>query len=277
MRWKMIVLFLPFLLAVQGHGAPMQARRYPVPADLEKLRPWTVSYGGVTRGDVASKQIALVFTGGDFGEGTAHILDVLAQHKIKAAFFVTGDFLRKPEHTALIRRAIADGHYVGPHSDSHPLYCPWEDRAKTLVTEAFFKQDLQKNIHDLRELGALSDASSPVYFIPPYEWFNQDQVNWARDMGVLLFNFTPGSGSNRDWAPEDHKSFVPSRKIVDDILAFEQKDPHGLNGFLLLLHLGSQRKDKTFMLLDELLEKLSGRGYTFQRVDQQLRLSGAVQ
>jgi len=89
-------------------------------------------------------------------------------------------------------------------------------------------------------------------------------------MGVLLFNFTPGSGSNRDWAPEDHKSFVPSRKIIDDILAYERKDPHGLNGFLLLLHVGSHRNDKTFLLLGELVKELQARGYTFARVDELL-------
>jgi peptidoglycan/xylan/chitin deacetylase (PgdA/CDA1 family) len=91
-------------------------------------------------------------------------------------------------------------------------------------------------------------------------------------MNVLLFNFTPGSGSNRDWAPEDHKSFVPSTKIIADILAYEQKDPHGLNGFLLLLHVGSQRKDKTFLLLEDLLTELTKRGYEFVRVDEMLPL-----
>ena len=79
-----------------------------------------------------------------------------------------------------------------------------------------------------------------------------------------------GSGSNRDWAQEDHKSFVPSQKIIDDILAYEQKDPHGLNGFILLLHLGSERKDKTFLHLKPLLVELKQRGYTFVRIDAQL-------
>ena len=92
----------------------------------------------------------------------------------------------------------------------------------------------------------------------------------SRPMGVLLFNFTPGSGSNRDWAPEDHKSFAPSTKVKDDILAYEQKDPHGLSGFLLLLHLGSQRKDKMHVQLAPLLDELTKRGYAFVRVDQML-------
>ena len=240
-------------------------------ADEQKPQ-WTYVEGGVVRGDTSRKQIAMIFTGGEFGEGTGQVLDTLAAHKIKASFFFTGDYLRKGEHADFLKRIIAEGHYLGPHSDSHPLYCPWEERSKTLVTEEFFKADLQKNIDDLRKLGALRDKDKPIYFIPPYEWYNADQSRWSRAMNVFLFNFTPGSGSNRDWAPEDHKTFVPSKKIIDDILAYEQKDPHGLNGFLLLLHVGSQRKDKTFWLLGELLTELEKRGYEFVRVDELLPL-----
>ena len=239
----------------------------PLPAD----RAWTYVEGAPVRGDTSHKEITLIFTGGEFGEGTPHILDTLAGRNIKAGFFVTGDFLSRPDLRAHLKRAIAAGHYVGPHSDAHPLYCPWEDRSKTLVTEAFFKADLRKNIDDLRQLGALGERGRPVYFIPPFEWYNADQTRWAREMNVLLFNFTPGSGSNRDFAPEGHKSFVPSTRLIDDVLAYERKDPNGLNGFLLLLHLGSQRKDKVHPHVGRLLDELAGRGYAFVRVDEMLK------
>jgi peptidoglycan/xylan/chitin deacetylase (PgdA/CDA1 family) len=241
----------------------------PVP-DLSG-KPWTFVERGVTRGDTSKKQLALIFAGGDFGEGSEHILDVLKRRNIRAGFFVTGDFLRQPALRPFLARMVEEGHYLGPHSDAHPLYAPWEDRKKTLVTEEFFKADLRKNINDLRALAALRDPG-PVYFIPPYEWYNEDQSRWAREMGVFLFNFTPGSGSNRDWAPEDHKSFAPSQKIFDDILAYEQKDPHGLNGFILLLHLGAQREDKMFLLLDPLIEQIQACEYEFVRIDELLKL-----
>ena len=89
-------------------------------------------------------------------------------------------------------------------------------------------------------------------------------------MNVQLFNYSPGSGSNRDWAPEGHKSFVPSQKIIDDILAYEKKDPQGLNGFILLLHVGSERKDKTYLLLEPLVVELKKRGYAFVPIDEML-------
>jgi peptidoglycan/xylan/chitin deacetylase (PgdA/CDA1 family) len=167
---------------------------------------FTLDEGAVIRGDLSHRQIALVFTGGDYGEGTGFILDTLHRLHVSAGFFVTGAYLQQSGHRELLQRALREGHYVGPHSDKHLLYCSWEDRQKSLVTEAQFRADLQKNIDDLKQLGALS--SEPVYFIPPYEWFNHEQVKWAKDMGVRVFNFSPGSGSNRDYLPEMADSFL---------------------------------------------------------------------
>jgi len=59
--------------------------------------------------------------------------------------------------------------------------------------------------------------------------------------------------------------------MYDDILAYERKDPHGLNGFVLLLHLGSGRKDPFHPMLGPLCDELSKRGYEFERVDGLLR------
>jgi hypothetical protein len=36
-----------------------------------------------------------------------------------------------------------------------------------LIGKAEFQADLEKNISDLKKLGALADG--PIYFIPPYE------------------------------------------------------------------------------------------------------------
>jgi peptidoglycan/xylan/chitin deacetylase (PgdA/CDA1 family) len=256
MRWAMVtVLALGCQLGHSGE-TKMDAGAF------------TLDHGGIIRGDKTKKRIALIFTGGDFGEGTGHVLDTLKKMGIKCGLFVTGDYVRKAEHQPLLKRAVAEGHYVGPHSDKHPLYCPWEDRKKTLVTEEEFKADLRKNIEDLKGFGAM--ASGPVYFIPPYEWYNEDQVRWSREMGVVLFNFTPGSGSNRDYMPESEKRFVSSQRIMEDILTYEQKDPSGLNGFFLLLHVGADRKDKMFLLLEPLVKELKERGYEFVRVDEML-------
>jgi peptidoglycan/xylan/chitin deacetylase (PgdA/CDA1 family) len=224
------------------------------------------SYGGIIRGDVSAKKLSLVFTGDEFGESLEPILKALDARKIRASFFVTGNFVAQPQFASLLKQAIQDGHYVGPHSNKHPLYAPWADRAKSLISQADFTADLQQNIAGLRALGALGGKGT-VFFIPPYEQFNHDQVEWCKPLDVTLFNFTPGSGSNRDYMREDDPHFPSSQKIYDDILAYEKKDPHGLNGFILLLHLGSGRKDPFHTRLGALCDELGRRGYEFVRID----------
>jgi peptidoglycan/xylan/chitin deacetylase (PgdA/CDA1 family) len=226
----------------------------------------TLDEGAAIRGDRSRRELALLFTGGAFGEGTGAVLDALRRRGLPAAFFLTGEYLAVPEQRAMVRTMLADGHYVGPHSDAHLLYCAWEDRRRNLVDEATFRTDLQRNIEDLRALGALPDGS-PTWFVPPYEWFNRDQVAWAASIGVRLVNFTPGSGSNRDYIPEGEPGFVPSSRIRDEVLAFERTAPDGLNGFLLLLHLGSARRDKMHAELGALVDAILARGYRFVRID----------
>jgi peptidoglycan/xylan/chitin deacetylase (PgdA/CDA1 family) len=250
------------LLITLVHGTSAQA----APAD-HLVRD---KYGAIIRGDVNAKKLALIFTGGDFGESTGPILDTLKERKIKGGLFITGDFIRNKKLRPLLERAIAEGHYVGPHSDSHPLYASWDERDKTLVTEEFFKKDLKKNLASLGAIGALK-RDHPVFFIPPYEYYNRDQVQWSRKLDVTLFNFTPGSGSNRDYIKEGAPHFVSAQRLYDDILAYERKDPHGLNGFLLLIHLGSGRKDPFHPMLGPLCDELLKRGYTLERVDKLLK------
>ncbi len=255
------------LTAAAGGCARPRATHWTLPPE------WSLVHGGVVRGDSTQPRIALVFTGGDHGEGTPHILDALADRDVTASFFVTGGYLANPDHAGYVRTMVRAGHYVGPHSHAHLLYCPWENRDESLVTEREFKEDLRANIAALRGQGVR--FGEPIYFIPPFEWYNRQHAEWAQQAGCLLFNYTPGSGSHRDWAPEGHKAFRPSRQIVEDILAHERREPDGLNGHILLLHLGSLRQDKMHRLLGELIDALHQCGYHFRRIDELLAIDPA--
>ncbi len=245
-----------------GESAPgFRARR---------IRACEFDHGGIVRGPTDRRELALIFTGGDHGEGCGVILDALNAHDARASFFLTGSFLTDPDRSDDIRRMVDDGHCVGPHSHAHLLYAAWEDRAKSLVTRAEFHADLERNLDGLRRVGA-PPSGETIYFVPPYEWYNEQHVEWARERSVILINFTRGTGSHRDWIPEGHAGFASSQQIVDDILAAERRSPNGLNGHLLLLHLGSLRHDKVYDRLGELLDVLSSRGYRFLRVDELLR------
>lgn len=208
--------------------------------------------------------MSLIFTGGDYAEGVPTILDVCARRQIPAHFFVTGDFIRM--HAEAVRAIIAAKHTIGAHSDAHLLYCAWDDRKRSLVTQAQFEDDLNKNLDDLRSFG----AEPSNFFVPPYEYYNDEHVKWASQMGLTLISFTPGSGSNRDYIPEGDRKFMSSDQIRKGILEFESTAEHRLNGFILLLHCGSLRQDKMHDQLDRLVADLVERGYQFVTLDELL-------
>jgi endoglucanase len=256
---------LTIALAVAGAQG-----RSPAGSDLCKL--YACDQGAVVRGDTSAKRMALVFTGGSFADGGGHIRAVLKRKGVRAGFFFTGDFYRTQAFEGLIRGLISDGHYLGPHSDRHLLYCDWKDRSRTLVTHDEFRNDLLANYRAMERFGIARDRAP--YFIPPYEWYNAEIAAWARDMGLVLFDFTPGTSSNADYTTPSMKEYLPSAVIYDRILAYEKKDPRGLNGFILLIHIGTdpERTDKLYLKLGDLLDELGRRGYSFVRIDELLKL-----
>lgn len=229
------------------------------------------SYGGIIRGDSTKKNIALVFTGHEFAEGGNFIDKTLEQKKIKASFFFTGKFYRNPQFWPLIKQLKNDQHYLGAHSDGHLLYCDWNDRKKLLVSKDEFMVDLLNNYAPMTNFNVeRKDAS---YFLPPYEWYNDSISAWAKQSGIQLINYTPGTLSHADYTTLKDNNYRSSQTIYNSIIDYERSKPAGLNGFILLMHIGAgpDRTDKFYAHLPELIEYLKQKGYQFQTVDQLLK------
>jgi endoglucanase len=227
-------------------------------------------HGAVVRADPTRKQIALVFTGHEFADGGDWIAAVLKKNNVRAGFFFTGDFYRAPDKAPLIERLRRDGHYLGPHSDKHLLYCSWQNRDTLLVTKDEFVSDILRNYDAMRSFGV--DRAQAPWFIPPFEWYNETIASWAKEIGLTLFNFSPGTASNADYTTPDLPNYRSSADIFQSIFACERSDPHGLKGFILLLHIGTHpdREDKFYFRLDDLITGLDNRGYAFVRIDRLL-------
>jgi peptidoglycan/xylan/chitin deacetylase (PgdA/CDA1 family) len=229
------------------------------------------SYGGLIRGPTDQRRIALVFTGHTYGESAGTILDELARHHAHGSFFLTGAFLTNAEFTPLVRRMKGEGHYLGPHSDAHLLYCDWNARQKTLVTREQFDADLRANVAKLPAPFSRS-SNAARFFLPAFEYYNSEIANWSAGDGFTLVNFTPGTRANADYTGETDANFVSSQTIFDSIVKRERDDPRGLNGFILLLHAGSGpgRADKFADKFGSLLDNLGAKGYQFVRIDELL-------
>jgi len=207
-----------------------------------------------------------VFTGDTFAEGGDLIANTLKSKNVDASFFFTGNFYRNPEFAPLIKRLRSEGHYLGPHSDKHLLYCSWTNRDSLLVSEDQFTDDLLANYSAIEKFGIKKNDA--LYFIPPYEWYNDSISKWAMQMGIQLINYSPGTKSTSDYTTPDMKNYKGSEEIMQSIKA----KGNDLNGFILLLHIGTDplRTDKFYRRLDELIEFLRSLKYEIVRVDELL-------
>ena len=117
------------------------------------------------------------------------------------------------------------------------------------------------------------DVKKATYFLPPYEWYNDTISAWTKELKLQLINFTPGTRSHADYTTLSDKNYRGSEEIYQSIINFEEKNSSGLNGFLLLMHIGAgpNRVDKFYKHLPALLRYLKAKGYHFQTVDQLLR------
>lgn len=215
--------------------------------------------GGIIRTDPSVRHIDFVFTAADKADGADRIISTLRKYNIKGGFFFTGEFFEL--YPDVVRRLVAEGHYVGSHSYGHLLYAPWGKRDSLLVTRQEFEEDMFKSYKVLREFG-ITDAP---YFIPPYEHYNATISSWACQLGLQVINYTPGTLTNGDYTTPGMSRYFSSKEILGKIREYERTDPDGLNGHIMLIHFGTDpsRTDKFYDKLPGLIRELRRKGYSF--------------
>ncbi len=115
-------------------------------------------------------EIALTFDDGPNDPYTFQLLEVLAEHRVRATFFMIGRFVR--QRPDIVRAVQAAGHLIGNHTMTHP----W------LVLEP-----------PARVRGELADCNAALedvlgervsYFRPPHGARRPDVLRAARELGL---------------------------------------------------------------------------------------------
>jgi peptidoglycan/xylan/chitin deacetylase (PgdA/CDA1 family) len=243
---------------------------YLLAAKEKESTKFSYDHGAIIRGDTTKKLIALVFTGDEYADGGKFIAQSLHKQQIKGSFFLTGRFYRNPAFSSLIKNLKKSGHYLGAHSNDHLLYNDWKNRDSLLVSKNVFTKDLLDNYQAMRKYGTTRETSR--YFLPPFEWYSDSISTWTKQMGLQLVNFTPGTKSTADYTYPQLKNYLASDAIYESITQYESKALSGLNGFILLVHVGTdpRRVDKFYKRLPELLSYLKNKGYRFVTIDRLL-------
>ena len=224
--------------------------------------------GGIVQGNPGEKNICLVFTADSLATGAQTIISTLKKNNVKGAFFFTGYFFS--QHPDIVKRLLDDGHYVSCHGYKHQVLCPWDNRDSSLVTHDQFIADLKQAYATMAPFG-ITPQSSP-YFIPPYEWYNARHASWARELGLQVINFTPGTQSNNDYTWVGMKYYRDNKWLWNRMMDWEQQ--HTLNGHFLMVHFGkdSRRPKGFYDMLPQLIKELRKRGYNFVTPEQMVKL-----
>ena len=226
--------------------------------------------GGINRFNPDQKQILITFTAHQYDDGFKKIASALKKHNVKAAFFFSGDFLRKSKAKRQIKKLKSQGHYIGP-AGNH--YFQLTDRDKSL------KSDLNKTVflNDLKEnyaaLKTRHQQTTSAFFNPPFELYDDNISFWCKEVGIHIIRSTPGTDSNLDYTfPEMREHYYSSRDILNKIMQVEDKS--GLNGYILQFNYGTNpaRKDKLYKHLENLLMDLKREGYEFVDIFKAVKL-----
>lgn len=152
----LVALLLALLL---GFLAPPYAAAVPlvlfvvVCLGAPFLPQWSFFLPVICRGKKSASGIALTFDDGPSPASTPLLLDLLAQYKLPATFFVIGK--NAAAHPELIDAILAHGHTIGNHSSRH-------DNLLALRSYKTLVQDLQATQEILGRAGI-----RPLVFRPP--------------------------------------------------------------------------------------------------------------
>jgi peptidoglycan/xylan/chitin deacetylase (PgdA/CDA1 family) len=125
---------------------------------------------GLPRRLAGADGVVLTFDDGPHPEGTPAVLELLAEARLRAAFFLVGEQVRqRPELAARIRGA---GHLVGLHGDRH--------RLQTRLSAAAVAADLERGAEAIE--AATGEAVS--WHRPPYGVYSPSGLAAARAAGL---------------------------------------------------------------------------------------------
>ncbi len=196
----------------------------------------------VWRGDPGRRSIALTFDDGP-SESTPALLELLAEHNVKATFFMCGRNVRR---LASVAKEVAQaGHQIGNHGDVHARY---DFRSPGFILGDI--QEAQKTIYR-------STGVTPTWFRPPYgvRWFGLDNAQQQLKLTSVMWTTIAN-----DWC-------WTAPRVARLLLR------RAANGAIFCLHDGRELRKApdirvTLEAVEYVLPRLLDQGYKFETVSE---------
>ena len=153
-----------------------------------------------------SKVCSLTFDAAWGNEDTQQLIDILGKYKVKATFFVVGEWVDK--FPASVKALHDAGHEIMNHSDDHAHF--------TKLSADQIKAQLDSCN---RKIEAITGVR-PDLFRPPYGDYNDSVVSAVRNCGMYTIQWDVDSLDWKDPAPEDITARVLKRVQPGSIVLF---------------------------------------------------------
>ena len=195
------------------------------------------------------KLVAITLDCGWYGRQMPDILPILKKYDVHCTFFMTGFFIRT--FTDEAKAAIADGHEVGNHTNTHPKMAAQKNKINRLSQLAI------PNNNAMEKLGV-----RPRLFRPPYGDYDKELMALCRAEGMEIIIWSVDS---HDW---DRKGGYT--KDADKV--FKRVTKKVEPGWIFLFHLDGKQTPK---VLDKLIPYLQDElGYKCVTVSELLASAG---
>lgn len=204
----------------------------------EKTANLLNKYNGIWQAKTDEKVMYLTFDEGyEYNNNTAKILDTLKAKGVKAAFFVTGVYVKS--NLDLVKRMSNEGHLVCNHSVNH----------LNQVEAIKNPKKLEDDIAGLQNLYKEKTGNNLASFLrPPEGVYSERTLKFINDMGYrpVFWSF-----AYKDWLRDNQ----PDKKF-----AIEKITGQFHPGSVLLLHAVS---DTNAEILGEIIDQAVNMGYRF--------------
>ena len=196
-------------------------------------------FNGMAMGNAESKNIYLTFDLGYEAGYTEKILDILKENDVKAAFFITGQYVNTSEN--VIKRMIDEGHIVGNHTTNH-ICMPTSSNDKIKGEVMSLHQSIYEKF-----------GYEMKYIRPPKGEYSEATVAYTNTLGytTVMWSFAYDDWEDSKQGREEYGK----TKILENL--------H--NGEIMLLHATS--KDNC-NILDEMIKEIKNQGYVFKSLDE---------
>jgi peptidoglycan/xylan/chitin deacetylase (PgdA/CDA1 family) len=184
----------------------------------------------------------MTFDDGPQEKLTPKLLDLLAQHHIKATFFLIGQ--NAAEYPDLVAREAREGHEIGNHSWSHPNLAKMSD------------EGIRRQLRQTEDAIKQATGKRPTLMRPPYGSISARQKQWIHEefgYQIILWDVDP-----LDWKR-------PGPSVVTNRILRETRP-----GSIVLSH---DIHPGTIEAMHDTLNQLEAKGFKFVTVSELIAMA----